>query len=480
MNKDNENLTGKTAGKPEGASPADAPKWKWPWWLGGSRDVDATKPSVTAVADQGNKETPGTGALKEKETASGTGAKNGAATGTDAKNGAATGTDGKDREEGKSDSTPKVFREPDGPLRPHRASPRGELLIESPRVLITPDAYKRMCLYIEIAPKEVGWLGTVSRMDDGDFLIEEVFLVEQEVTSVETELSVEGREKLVLDLLQTGTDEDIERTNKLRFWGHSHVRMGTGPSGTDENTMVTFGREGMPFYIRGIFTKLGRGEFTIYLYDKGYRIIDAPWAVYDPAEGIIVEPPRSYSWGTSYNSSGWTGYRPYERAESYNQGSIFGGGQTAVIKKDKPLPPQLVPDDALRAEVLAEYEAKVKERFPVVFKWFRKDDDDKQVTDGECIPTGSDVQPPARKIVHKPDGSCCPQKVIRKPAAENRGGGFFSWLGSLFSADPTPPPSTPPTVEEVRRRIEQGRKDDDGKPPVISKEKRPGQGDDTQ
>jgi hypothetical protein len=344
---------------------------------------------------------------------------------------------GKPGEQKKEQPSFRIERDPDGPLRPHRAFPRAEMLMESPRVLITPEAYKRMCLYIEIAPKEVGWLGTVSRRPNGDFLIEQVFLVEQEVTSVETELTVEGREKLVLELLSKG-DPGLEQANKLRFWGHSHVRMSTGPSGTDERTMEQFGTEGMPFYIRGIFTKLGRGEFTVYLYEQGYRIIDAPWAVWDPAEGIILEPKRfpTYSYGT------W--------GQGGIGGSIFGQRQEAtVISKDKPLPDKLVPDEKLRAEVTAEYEAKVSERRPF-FRWFRKDrdDDDKpEVTleDADLIPTGLDFgddAPPQYVGRRTPPLTGRQEKAPAAPGVqpESSGGGILGWLlDTLFGSSAQSP-----------------------------------------
>ncbi len=349
------------------------------------------------------------------------------------------------------DKKPPVYRyepDPDAPLRPHRSSPRAELLIKSPRVLITPDAYKRMCLYIEIAPKEVGWLGTVKRLGNGDFLIEEVFLVEQEVTGVETELSVEGREKLVLELLEGG-DAGLDKSNTLHFWGHSHVRMSTGPSGTDENTMVQFGTEGHPYYIRGIFTKLGRGEFTLYLYDKGYRVLDAPWAVWDPTtREVILEPKAfpSYSWG---------GNRSWERQDQGDGGSIFGfrREEPIVVSKDKPLPPQLVADETLRAAVTTEYNAKVSER-RVFFKWFRKDDDERpegQVADGDCIPTGFDTGDGAPPNVGGSTPSVIRKEQPRQAAQPSgNGGGFLDWFFGLFSgpSQPTTPasrPAAPPT-----------------------------------
>jgi len=368
--------------------------------------------------------------------------------------GEAVSTDKKGGEEKKGDDKkgeekkPVYVREPDpdAPLRPHRSSPRAELLVKSPRVLITPDAYKRMNLYIELAPKEVGWLGTVKRLNNGDFLIEEVFLVEQEVTGVETEMSVEGREKLVLDLLKDG-DAGLDKSNTLHFWGHSHVRMSTGPSGTDENTMVQFGNEGHPYYIRGIFTKLGRGEFTLYLYEQGYRVLDAPWAVWDPKEGILLEPKP-------FPSYSWSGGRSWER-DSGDGGSIFGfkREEPVVITKDKPLHPLLVPDDALRAAVQAEYDAKVSERRFFFRKWWGKDDDDQsgQVTDGDCIPTGFDTgdgaPPHIRPTTGKPVSGGPTQPV--GPAESSGGGisGFFDWFFGLFSSpsQPTTPPSRPAT-----------------------------------
>jgi hypothetical protein len=364
--------------------------------------------------------------------------------------GDATSTDTKGGEEKKGDDKKPPYRwepDPDAPLRPHRASPRAELIIKvkSPRVLITPDAYKRMNLYIEIAPKEVGWLGTVKRLDNGDFLIEEVFLVEQEVTGVETEMSVEGREKLVLDLLAHG-DAGLDKSNTLHFWGHSHVRMSTGPSGTDENTMMQFGNEGHPYYIRGIFTKLGRGEFTLYLYEQGYRVLDAPWAVWDPKEGILLEPKP-------FPSHSWSGGHSWER-DSGDGGSIFGfkREEPGVIKKDKPLHPLLVPDEALRAAVQAEYDAKVSERRFFFRKWWGKDDDDQseQVTDGDCIPTGFDTGDGAPAHIRPATGQPVPS-AAKQPAkpAESSGGisGFFDWFFGLFSSpsQPATPPNRPAT-----------------------------------
>ena len=196
-----------------------------------------------------------------------------------------------------SDNNSWVRPEPtDAPFRPHHFSPRAEILAppKCPRVLIGPDAYKRMLLYVELAPKEVGWLGLVKHLESGDFLIHSVHLLEQEVTAVETELSTVGQDKLCEELKRgKNLMEKIEVVNTLRFWGHSHVYMGVSPSGTDEKTMITKGQDGaaigLEWYIRGIFNKLGVAKFDIYRFDRNYRFIDVPWAVVDPDTGKIFD-----------------------------------------------------------------------------------------------------------------------------------------------------------------------------------------------
>jgi len=170
-------------------------------------------------------------------------------------------------------------QDPDKPLCAHAFRPAAALLETlTPTVWISKQAYLNMCAYIDIAPEEVGWLGSVSRTAGGDFLIEETFLIEQQVHATETELSADSIGNLTMSLLDQGA-VGLEKVNKLRFWGHSHVRMGTGASHTDESTMRRFASERIPWYVRGIFNKLGRGQFTIYLFDERCYIKDAPWAV---------------------------------------------------------------------------------------------------------------------------------------------------------------------------------------------------------
>lgn len=315
--------------------------------------------------------------------------------------------------------------ETDEPFKVHMFSPKVELLKRTPKVLITPEAFKRMSLYVELGAKEVGWLGTAERTASGDFLITNTFLLDQEVTPTETELSVDGINALAMQLVEQG-DAGMKALNELKFWGHSHVRMGTSPSGTDERTMERFGREGHPWYLRGIFNKRGRAEFTIYLFEEGLRINDAPWAVFDPVSGqtlttrnrvvemrpkpVPVPKPAPTAQDASEASAAapaspatpTASTSPEEDARTYVDnylknmrkkpiGDAVSPGTTqepgkptapeakpaepvieAVVKMV--LPAELTPSTELRAEVEAEFGLKVRERkftpFADIFKLF--------------------------------------------------------------------------------------------------------------
>lgn len=267
---------------------------------------------------------------------------------------------------------PAKFGWNDSPFMPHGFQPRAQLL-KTPKasVMITVEAYQKMRLYVEIAGKEVGWLGTVSLLEDDVFLIHDTFLLEQEVTAAETELSSEGQTRLVEDFLAEG-EAGFDKINQLRFWGHSHVRMGTSPSYTDENTMRRFMDEGMEWYVRGIFNKLGRAEFTVYFFDMGLAFCDVPWCVIDQTTGKkYLERGRTAA-GNGYYNRDHDAYGPTvigTRPAYHRDTSQYYSPKPAV-------PPELVPSEELRPQIISEFEAKVTDRiygFGFLTSWLAPD-----------------------------------------------------------------------------------------------------------
>lgn len=152
----------------------------------------------------------------------------------------------------------------------------------TPRILITPEAYKDMYQIVNLVDTEVGWIGNVSRLGN-DFLIQEVFLPEQEVHATTTEISSGGLAIWATEMLLARAD-GLEVINGIRFWGHSHVQMGTSPSWQDDSQMRIFAESCDDYFIRGILNKLGRMEFTLYLFNIGIEIHDVEWSIYSPEE----------------------------------------------------------------------------------------------------------------------------------------------------------------------------------------------------
>jgi len=179
----------------------------------------------------------------------------------------------------------------------------GRGMTKVPKIILSREAYTLMALYVELGDQEVGWLGTAVRLEDGDFRIEKVMLFKQQVSGTETEISTEGLQELSMELLGRGED-GITDWNNMRFWGHSHVRMQTFASGTDENTMIKnrfgsrigastfcFQDSGYPWAIRGIFNKMGRAQFSLFLYEEGLRLDDVAWEVDAPTASTPQPEP---------------------------------------------------------------------------------------------------------------------------------------------------------------------------------------------
>ena len=119
--------------------------------------------------------------------------------------------------------------------------------------------------------------------------------------------------------------------NRLCFWGHSHVRMGTSPSGQDEAQMKIFAESGQPFFIRGILNKERRMEFTVFCYESGIKIVDAEWSIYEPvdesmrseieaellakvSEKVYTPPASNYTPGEPWRSGAWAGHEDRDYA----------------------------------------------------------------------------------------------------------------------------------------------------------------------
>lgn len=171
-------------------------------------------------------------------------------------------------------------------FKPHTFSPKVELF-QDLRVVIAPEALEWMLQLVDQSPKEVAWFGTAFHLGDR-IEVREVFLPEQVVGPVHVDINTSGLEKLALDLISVGRDEDIE---DIRLHGHSHVHMNTGGSGTDEESMFKMAKR-TSWCLRVIANKSGRLEFTYVDTHDGVIIRDLPWEVLTPKVDVKDEVAR--------------------------------------------------------------------------------------------------------------------------------------------------------------------------------------------
>ena len=155
-----------------------------------------------------------------------------------------------------------------------------------PTVIMTPEVKRDMEIICKNAGSdEIGWLGLVSRdIDENTFKVYRILpLPKQEVHAATTELTPEGQAELMMDMLESG-EITTEETNNIRFWGHSHINMSPTPSGQDNTQMDDLTsnlekEEGAVnrFFVRCITNKKSDYHFSIFQYDMGIALTDAPW-----------------------------------------------------------------------------------------------------------------------------------------------------------------------------------------------------------
>lgn len=111
--------------------------------------------------------------------------------------------------------------------------------VTPPQVLITPGAYLKLRLYIELCPMEIGGLGEVESQGP-NFLITDLFILPQKVSPSETELDPAA----MFEILQSCVSEGRDPAS-LCLWWHSHADMDVEWSETDERTIASFSGDSM-------------------------------------------------------------------------------------------------------------------------------------------------------------------------------------------------------------------------------------------
>ena len=132
---------------------------------------------------------------------------------------------------------------------------------ERPRakLVFKPEAFAKMQLLIMKCSGEVGWHGLVER-NENTFTVTDILVYPQQVTGATITTDQPEYEKWNMEV-------PLEQFTKMRFHGHSHVNMGTTPSGVDaksKETILSCIREGQ-FYIFMIWNK--SLDYSVEIYD---------------------------------------------------------------------------------------------------------------------------------------------------------------------------------------------------------------------
>lgn len=106
------------------------------------------------------------------------------------------------------------------------------------KLQLPPLIKAQLMIYAAEAKGEIGGLGRITIVEGNNFLLTEVFLIEQEAHSAECDLDSEGVYKLYAGLMGEGKDVD-----DIKCWWHSHGDIGVGFSTTDNTTISEWPKE---------------------------------------------------------------------------------------------------------------------------------------------------------------------------------------------------------------------------------------------
>ena len=155
--------------------------------------------------------------------------------------------------------------------------------IPEPTVYITTQAYTKMRMLVDKTTTEIGWYGTVTKVPGltGVYVIEDIIVYPQKVTGATCE---QLDDKMFEFEMSLTTDQ----VNHKRFHGHSHVNMGTTPSGVDEQFYHDILTQVTDFFIITVTNK--RNEYTTRVYDMEHNILftDVPISVIND-EGLKLD-----------------------------------------------------------------------------------------------------------------------------------------------------------------------------------------------
>ena len=164
-----------------------------------------------------------------------------------------------------------------------------------PSVLFSKMAWQKMWALVHNCKIEISWFGYCTPDEEKeklgiaeDYYVEDIYVVDQECTGVKSDMLPDAVSKLCIQLM----DEDKD-PSRLKVWGHSHVNMDVGFSGTDESTIEKLELEPL---ISIVLNKRGDVNIRCDIWKPFRHSADCTYAVEEIqlipdswAEGVIKE-----------------------------------------------------------------------------------------------------------------------------------------------------------------------------------------------
>ena len=123
------------------------------------------------------------------------------------------------------------------------------------QIIYEERAYRKIMYWVDKATGEVSGFGYLKVNDDGDIVVYDAFLVEQDCTGSNTEMTDEGVAKAMVDAHGAG------ELDNMKLWWHSHADMDVFWSGTDEECIRSIG--GSKWWLSSVFNKKKKSKNRI-------------------------------------------------------------------------------------------------------------------------------------------------------------------------------------------------------------------------
>lgn len=186
-------------------------------------------------------------------------------------------------------------------------------------------AWLKMQTLIREFDKEVAWHGLAYRGEDpekDEYIIKDILVYPQEVTGATVTTDQAKYQTWLME-----HDDDV--FNNIRMQGHSHVNMGTTPSGVDTSlyTRILDQLDDTMFYIFLIYNK--RGEKTYKIYDLAknvmFETLDVTVKVMDDGLGL-----------NAFLADAKSKVQDRVYTPNYTKPAVYGGGTPGAIATTKP------------------------------------------------------------------------------------------------------------------------------------------------